>query len=163
MRCCCSPVLPSFRPLTSSPTQVQLPGPERQCHKFTAEAAKRSITAFTTELHPCRQKMRLLSLPLTKQALLQVKACCGLPILPHHHFQQILIPLHPEHSDGSLCSSLELLLEMHLASLIQQPSFKRGAFPASFHNSKGFPNTPSPACHMWFLYFLLSPALPSSP
>lgn len=28
------------------------------------------------------------------------------PILPHHHFQQILIPLHPEPSDGSLCSSL---------------------------------------------------------
>lgn len=52
---------------------------------------------------------------------------------------------------------------MHLASLIQQPSFKRGAFPASFHNNKGFPNTPSPPCHMWSLYYLLSPALFSNP
>lgn len=94
VRCCCSPVLPSFRPLTSSPTQVQLPVPERKCfyiqkrkdsfgenqlfalmpcHKFTAEAIKCCITGFTTELHPCREKMRLLlSLSLTKQALLPV-------------------------------------------------------------------------------------------
>lgn len=31
MRSCFFPVLPSFRPLTSSTTQVQLPDPERQC------------------------------------------------------------------------------------------------------------------------------------
>lgn len=84
------------------------------------------------------------------------EASFDFPILPHHHFQRSLIRLHPEHSDA-LCAALWCHwgvsdVGMHLASLIQWPSFKRGAFPASFLNSKDFPNTPSPPCHIWCLY-----------
>lgn len=188
MRCCCSPILTGFRPLNSSPTQVQFPDPEGQCcyiqqrkdplgkinslpwcHAINSQQKQQSTASLVLPLSSTHAGRRwgYCHCHWPNKPCSNCETHFDFPtLLPHPHFSRSSFPC-TQSTVMAFCAALWCRWDvsgvgMHLASLIQQPSFKRGAFLTSFHNNKGSPNTPSPPSHMWFLYYLLSPALPSS-